>query len=129
METPDAKVLRCERRFIILEARIKQRRIKCFGDGGAERSIISRTLHEELKLDATPYKTTIMGVGGAATAVTMEREVPLHLGKKEKQVKALVCDVVPIGDILVGKIDKSCRSECAESLLVITSIGRASDIP
>ena len=55
-ETPDAKVLRCERRFIILEARIKQRSVKCFVDGGAEQSIISRTLHEELKLDAAPTK-------------------------------------------------------------------------
>ena len=102
MGAPDAKVLQCERRFIILEARIKQRRVKCFVDGGAERSMISRALHEELKLDNTPYKTTIMGVGGAATAVTMESEVPLRLGKKEKQVKALVCDVVPIGDILLA---------------------------
>ena len=102
METPDAKVLRCERRFIILESRIKQRRIKCFVDGGAERWILSQTLHEVLKLDATPYKTMIMGVGGAATAVTMESEVPLCLGKTEKQVKALVCGVVPLGDILLA---------------------------
>ena len=43
-----------------------------------------------------------MEVGSAATAVTMESEVPLRLGKKEKQVKALVCDVVPIGDILLA---------------------------
>ena len=102
METPDAKVLQCERRFIILEARIKQRRFKCFVDGGAERSIISRTLHDELKLYATPYETTIMGVGGAATAVTIESEVPLRVGKKEKQVRALVCDAIPIGDILLA---------------------------
>ena len=101
-KTPDAKVLRCERRFIILEARIKQRRVKCFVDGGTERSIISRTLHEELKLDATPYETTIMGVGGAATAVTLESEVPLRLRKKEKQVRASVFDAVPIGDILLA---------------------------
>ena len=69
-------------------------------DGGAERSIISRKLHEELKLNATPYETTIMGVGGAATAVTMESEVPHRLGKRERQTKALICEVVPIGDIL-----------------------------
>ena len=90
-----------DRRFIMIEARMKQKRITCFVDGGAERSLISQALHEELKLDATPYETMIIGVGGAATAVTQESEVPLRLGKKEKRVKALVCNNVPIGDILL----------------------------
>ena len=103
MTTPSPLgVLPNHRRFVIIEARIKQRKITCFVDGGAERSIISRAIHKELKLDATPYKTTIMGVGGAATAVTEESDVPLRLGKKEKQVKALICDNVPIGDILLA---------------------------
>ena len=84
-EIPAAKVLQSERRFIILEGHIKQRRIECFVDGGAERSIISKALHEELKLDATPYETMIMGVGGTATAVTIESKVPLRLGKKENE--------------------------------------------
>ena len=97
-----AKTLRNERHFIILEARIKQRRITCFVDGGAERSLISRALHEELELDAAPYDTTIVGVGGATTTVLEESEVPLRLGKKEKAVKALVCDNVPVGDVLLA---------------------------
>lgn len=71
-------------------------------DGGAERSLISQSLHEELALDATPYETTIMGVGGAATSVMHESRVLLHLGKREKPVKALVCSNVPIGDILLA---------------------------
>ena len=71
-------------------------------DGGAERSLISRALHEELELDAAPYDTTIVGVGGATTTVLEESEVPLRLGKKEKAVKALVCDNVPVGDVLLA---------------------------
>ena len=43
-----------------------------------------------------------MGLGGAATTVTQESKVPLRLGKKEKQVKVLVCENVPIGDILLA---------------------------
>ena len=101
-EIPTAKVLRCERRFIILEARIKGKKVKCFVDGGAERSIISQSLYEELELLDTTYETTIMGVGGAATAVTRESEVPLRLGQKEKLVNPLVCKNVPIGDILLA---------------------------
>ena len=90
------------RRFIIIEARVRQTIVKCFVDGGAERSLISRALHEKLNLRDNPFKTTIMGVGGATTPVTKESEVPLRLGKKERPVKALVCDQVPIGDILLA---------------------------
>ena len=90
------------RRFIIIEARIKQKKVTCFVDGGAERSIISRALHEELGLDANPYETTIMGVGGASTTVSEESKVPLRLGKRERIAKALVCENVPIGDILLA---------------------------
>ena len=100
--SPLPGVIPNHRRFIIIEARIKHRKITCFVDGGAEQSLISRALHKELRLDATPYETTVIGVGGAATAVTEESDVPLRIGKKEKQVKALVCDNVPIGDILLA---------------------------
>ena len=44
-ETPAAKVLQCECRFIIIEACIKNRKVRCFVDGGAERSIILRKVH------------------------------------------------------------------------------------
>ena len=77
-------------RFIIIEARIKGEKVTCFVDGGAERSLITRALHEKLKLDAAPYETTIMGVGGAATTVPEESKVLLRLGKREKAVRALV---------------------------------------
>ena len=90
------------RRIIIIEARIKQKKVTCFVDGGAERSMISRALHEELELDANPYETTIMGVGGASTTVSEESKVLLRLGKKEKAAKALVCENFPIGDILLA---------------------------
>ena len=63
--------------FMIIEARVKQRKITCFLDGGAEPTLILRALHEELTLDATPYETMIMGVGGAANAVLQESKVPL----------------------------------------------------
>lgn len=43
-----------------------------------------------------------MEVGRAATTVTEESEVPLHFGKKIREVKALVYDMVPIGDILLA---------------------------
>ena len=43
-----------------------------------------------------------MGVGGAITPVTKESVVPLRLGKKSRPVKALVCDQVPGGDILLA---------------------------
>ena len=90
------------RRFIIIEARIKQKKMTCFIDGVAERSIISRSLHEDLNWNGSPYETTIMGVGGSPTPVTIESEVPLRFGKKERPVKTLVCDRVPIGDILLA---------------------------
>ena len=64
--------------------------------------MISRTLHERLKLSETPIKSRIMGVGGAITTVTKEGEVPLRFGKKNRPVKALVCDQVPVGDILLA---------------------------
>lgn len=99
---PTAKVVRSERRFIIIEARIKHRKVKCFVDGGAERSIILQKVQEELKLAATPNEATIQGVGGAATTATKENEVPLFLGKKEATVKALGCNDVAIGDVLLA---------------------------
>ena len=102
MAPPSAESLPNTRHFIILEARIRKRQVRCFVDGRAERSLISRTIHEELNLRATPCKTIIMGVGGATTPVTEESQVPLCFGKKEKPVKALVCDKVPIGDILLA---------------------------
>ena len=40
-----------------------------------------------------------MGLGGAATAVTKESKVPLYLGKRERSVKALVYDQVPLADV------------------------------
>ena len=43
-----------------------------------------------------------MGVGGSPTPVTIESEVLLWFGKKERPVKALVCDRVPIGDIILA---------------------------
>ena len=43
-----------------------------------------------------------MGVGGAITTVTKEGEVPLRFGKKNRLVKALVCDQVPVGDIFLA---------------------------
>ena len=43
-----------------------------------------------------------MGVGGASTAVTKESEVPLCLGGKEKLVEGLVCEQVPVADILLA---------------------------
>ena len=97
-----AMVVPNNRRFIIIEARVHQTNVKCFIDGGAERSLISRALHEQLKLCDSPFETTIMGVGGATTPVTKESEIPLRLGKKERPVKALVCDRVPMGDILLA---------------------------
>ena len=63
--------------------------------------MISRTLHERLKLSETPIEATIMGVGGAITTVIKEGEVPLRFGKKNRPVKALVCEQVPVGDILL----------------------------
>ena len=87
-----AKILHNERQFIVLEAQVHQEKVACFVDGGAERSLISRTLHERLRLSDTPVEATIKGVGGAVTSVTKESEVPLHLGKKGRPVKALVCD-------------------------------------
>ena len=39
------------------------------------------------------------------------------------------CPELGIPDIGVGNIDQPCRSEGAESLLVIASVGRASDNP
>ena len=43
-----------------------------------------------------------MGVGGATTPVTKESMVPLRFGKRERPVRALVCDRVPMGDILLA---------------------------
>ena len=97
-----AKILHNDRRFIVLEAQIYQERVTCFVDGGAERSLISRTLHERLKLSDKPIEATIMGVGGAVTPVTKESKVPLHLWKRNRPVEALICDQVPIGDILLA---------------------------
>ena len=100
--TSPVKVLQNDRRFVILEGRIKQEKVTCFVDGGAERSLITRALHERLKLRDNPLETTIMGVGGAAMAVTKESRVPLCLGKEERPVKALICEQVPIADILLA---------------------------
>ena len=71
-------------------------------DGGAERSLISRNLHERLRLSDTSIEATIMGVGGAITSVTKESKVPLRLGKKSRPVVALVCEQVPVGEILLA---------------------------
>ena len=71
-------------------------------DRGAERSLISRTLHERPKLSDTPIEVTIMDMGGAITLVTEEGMVSLCLGKKGRPVKAFVCDQVPVGDILLA---------------------------
>ena len=97
-----AKTLHNDRLFIVLEARIHQEKVTCFVDGGAERSLITCALHERLRLQENPYKTTIMGIGGAATTITKESGVPLCLVKIKKPVKALVCDQVPIGDVLLA---------------------------
>ena len=74
----------------------------CFVDGGVEGSLISRALYEALELSATPYETTMIGVGGLTTAVMGERDVPLHLGRKERAVKALVWNNIPTGDIILA---------------------------
>ena len=101
--TPSAaKILHKDRQFIVLKAQVNQEKVMCFVDGRAERSVISRTLHERLKLSDTPIEATIMGLGGAITPVTKEDKVPLRLGKKSRPVKALVCDQVLVGDILLA---------------------------
>ena len=100
--TPPHDIIPNNRRFIIIKARIHQKEVKCFIDGGAERSTISRSLHEDLNLNSSPCETTIIGVGGSTTLVTIESEVPLRLGKRERPARALVCDQVPIGDILLA---------------------------
>ena len=97
-----AKIIHNDRRFMILEGQIKQETVTCFVDGGAERSLITHTLHESLKLPSEPLETTIIGVGGAATAVIKASKVPLCLGKEERSVKALVCEQVPIADVLLA---------------------------
>ena len=43
--SPHSDVIPNQRRFIIIEARVKQKKITCCIDGGAERSIISRSFH------------------------------------------------------------------------------------
>ena len=101
--TPSAaKVLHNDRRFIVLEAQVHQEKVTCFVDGGVERSLISRNLHERLKLCDTSIEATIMGVGGAITSLTKESKVPLRLGKKSRPVVALVCEQVPVEEILLA---------------------------
>ena len=97
-----AKIRHNDRRFIVLEARVHQEKVTCFVDGGAECSLISRALHERLKLPSNSIEATIMGVGGAITPVSTESDIPLRLGKKERPIKALVCDQVPVGNILLA---------------------------
>ena len=100
--TPPHDIIPNNRRFIIIKARIRQREVKCFIDGGAERLIISRSFHEDLNVNSSRYETTIIGAGGSTTPVTIESEVPLRLRKRERPARALVCDQVPIGDILLA---------------------------
>ena len=89
-----------------------------------------KLLHSATRM-GYPLVVEALLIGGAEIEACLEGNTPLMVAAESGNLATtqVLLDWAALVGASVGKIDKSCRSECAESLLVITSIGRASDIP